>query len=170
MIVIPSYGVKMEIEAWQSLVRVCRRWRSPVLGSPRRLNLQLYCTPDTPAIARDKLDVWPALPLIVSGSTSLSDTDSVIAALEQTNRVRQVDLYLASWRLEKILATMQAPFPELTPLQLISDCETPENIGQFVTARWHSDHPITISDRDNIKKPSLLATATVARNKRDNIR
>jgi hypothetical protein len=79
---------------------------------------------------------------------SLSDTDSVVAALEQTNRVRQVDLHLASWRMEKILATMQAPFPELTHLQFISDNETPENIGQFVTAQWHSDHPITISDWD----------------------
>ena len=27
------------IERWQSLVHVCRRWRSIVFGSPRRLNL-----------------------------------------------------------------------------------------------------------------------------------
>ena len=31
-------------EAWQTLVHVCRRWRSIVFGSPRRLDLQLVCT------------------------------------------------------------------------------------------------------------------------------
>ena len=75
----------MEIEAWQLLVHVCRRWRSLVLGSPRRLNLQLYCTCETPA--RDTLEVWLALPLIVRGYMA---TDNVIAALEQSNRVCQV--------------------------------------------------------------------------------
>jgi hypothetical protein len=35
---------KKGIEAWQSLVHVCRRWRSVVFGSPRRLNLRLVCT------------------------------------------------------------------------------------------------------------------------------
>jgi hypothetical protein len=44
---------KTMIEAWQLLVHVCRRWRSVVFGSPRRLNLQLYCTAETPA--RDTL-------------------------------------------------------------------------------------------------------------------
>ena len=37
--------VKKEIEEWQTLVHVCRRWRGLVLGSPRRLNLRLWCTP-----------------------------------------------------------------------------------------------------------------------------
>ena len=75
-----SYGGKMGTEAWQSLVHVCRRWRNLVFRSPRRLNLQLYFTPKTPA--KDTLDVWPALPLIVRGETALSSgTDNVIAAL-----------------------------------------------------------------------------------------
>ena len=49
--------------AWQSLVHVCRRWRSVVFGSPRRLKLRLVCTANTRA--RDKVDVWPALPLVI---------------------------------------------------------------------------------------------------------
>jgi hypothetical protein len=112
------------VEAWQSLVHVCRRWRSLVFGSPRRLNLQLFCTPKTPA--RDTLDVWPALPLIVKGNMALSSgTDNIIAALEQSNRVCQVFLLaLAGWQLEKVLAAMQVPFPELTDLRLFSDGET----------------------------------------------
>jgi hypothetical protein len=50
--------------------------------------------------------------------------------------------------------SMQAPFPELTHLLLISDGESPENIGQFVIVRWHSDHLITLfaSDRYSSEK------------------
>ena len=116
----PSGGLKMDIEAWQSLVHVCRRWRSLVLGSPRRLNLQLFCTPKTPA--RDTLDVWPALPLFIANFEELaSGVENVIAALGQSNRVRSVDLYsLRDLELEKVLATMQVPFPELTRLSLSS--------------------------------------------------
>jgi hypothetical protein len=121
-----SYGDKtMGIEAWQSLVHVCRRWRGLVFESPRRLNLRLFCTPKTPT--RDKLDVWPALPLLVDGAmTSESqDLDNIIVALGQSNRVHQILLWdLAGWQLEKVLATMQVPFPELTDLQLLSDGET----------------------------------------------
>src|SRR6267154_445269 len=120
----PSDEWKTEIEAWQSLVHVCRRWRSLVFQSPRRLNLRLFCTPDTPA--RDTLDVWPPLPLLIVGMSSLTPcVDNVIAALEQSNRVCQVKLYLPNWDMEKVLAAMQVPFPELTNLQLMSLEETP---------------------------------------------
>src|SRR6267154_2556685 len=113
----PSDEWKTEIEAWQSLVHVCRRWRSLVFQSPRRLNLRLFCTPDTPA--RDTLDVWPPLPLLIVGMSSLTPcVDNVIAALEQSNRVCQVKLYLPNWDMEKVLAAMQVPFPELTKLLL----------------------------------------------------
>ena len=113
---IPFRG-KLYVEAWQSLVHVCQRWRNLVLESRRRLNLQLYCTPETPA--RDKLDVWPALPLIVGGNMLLSGTDNIIAALGQTSRVCKVALWgLADRQLERVLAAMQVPFPELTDLWL----------------------------------------------------
>jgi F-box-like len=116
-----AYGSKAETEAWQLLVHVCRRWRSLVLGSPHRLNLQLYCSPKTPT--KDTLDVWPALPLIVRGNMDLtSGTDNVIAALGQSNRVRHVFLWIHEDRqLEGVLAAMQVPFPELTDLQLFSN-------------------------------------------------
>ncbi|KAH9991426.1 hypothetical protein BJV77DRAFT_529009 [Russula vinacea] len=48
------------IEAWHTLVHVCRNWRNVVFGSPRRLNLQLYCTARTPV--KQTLDVWPLFP------------------------------------------------------------------------------------------------------------
>jgi hypothetical protein len=54
-----------------------------------------------------------------------SGTDNVVAALGQSNRVCEVILRgLAGWQLEKVLAAMQVPFPELTDLQLFSDGET----------------------------------------------
>jgi hypothetical protein len=122
-----SYS-KTKTEGWQSLVHVCQRWRCLVFASPRRLNLQLYCTPRTPA--RDRLDLWPALPLIIYGSMdSSSGTDNVVTALGQSNRVSQVYLYgLAGWQLEQVLAAMQVPFPELTYMQLTSYDETPRSI------------------------------------------
>ena len=123
MIINPSYNGKTETEAWQSLVHVCRRWRTLVFESPRRLNLRLFCTPKTPA--RDTLDVWPALPLLINGSMASTGPDNVIAALGRSNRVRQVILYLAGWQLEQVLAPMQEPFPELTDLRLFADDETP---------------------------------------------
>ena len=121
---LPLYGFKREMELWLSLVHVCRRWRTLVFLSPRRLNLQLCCTPKTPA--KDTLDLWPALPLIVRGSMSFSSsTDNITAALRKSNRVCQVSLWGLGWQLEEVSATMQVPFPELTDLQLFSDDETP---------------------------------------------
>ena len=119
--------VKASVEEWQLLVHVCRRWRNLVFRSPRRLNLRLYCTPKTPA--KDTLDIWPAFPLIVWGDMqSLSDTNNIIAALQQRNRVCSVWLTrLANWQLEAVCATisMQVPSLELENLRLTSTDETP---------------------------------------------
>ena len=116
-------GYKRTTEAWQTLVHVCRRWRYLVFGSPRRLNLQLCCTPQTRV--RDKLNVWPTLPLLIEGILASRDpTDNVIAALGQSNRLCQVNLRLLGRQLEEILAPMHVSFPELTTLRLWS-YETP---------------------------------------------
>jgi hypothetical protein len=50
------------IEDWHTLVHVCLDWRYLVFQSPRRLGLQLHCTCTTPV--RERLDVWPPLPII----------------------------------------------------------------------------------------------------------
>ena len=117
------YNFKRWTEEWQTLVHVCRRWRCLMFGSPRRLNLQLVCSPSTPA--RDTLNVWPALTLIIYGTITRSGTDNVVAALEKSNRVCRVGLMgFAGWQLEQVLAAMQVPFPELTDLELSSNGET----------------------------------------------
>ena len=42
--------------------------------------------------ARESLDVWPALPLIVSSDVSSTSVDNVIVALGHSDRVCQIDL------------------------------------------------------------------------------
>ena len=111
------YGVRLEEEenqkverAWQSLVHVCRRWRRIIFESPRRLDLRLVCTGGTPA--RDRLDIWPALPLIILGEGDFSTgsvgyVDNIVAALERTDRVCQIDLVnVWSSEMETSLAAM----------------------------------------------------------------
>ena len=107
------------VEGWQPLVHVCCQWRNVVFGSPRRLNLRLGCSFKTPS--RDKLDIWPALPLIICGNRrKQSDSvDNITAVLERSDRVRQVSLFeISGLHLKKVLAAMQVPFPKLTRLEL----------------------------------------------------
>ena len=119
---------KPAIEAWQSLVHVCRRWRSLVFESPRRLNLRLYCKCNT--LERNTLDIWPALPLVIQADLNLlipllSDAGHIVAALGQRSRVCEVDLSLTGWLSEGVLAAMQVSFPELRVLKVRSDDEAP---------------------------------------------
>ena len=117
------YISKEDMEEWQTLVHVCQRWRSLVLGSPRRLNLRLFCSEKTPA--RGTLDVWPALPLFIVGGGMAEGMDNIIAVLERSDRVCSIRLMsFKSSDLERISAVMQVPFPELTFLRLWSNGET----------------------------------------------
>ena len=116
---------KGAVEEWQSLVHVCKRWRALVFGSPRRLNLRLVCTPGTPA--RGCLDVWPPLQLQIHGISSSTSVvvDNIVVALGHSDRVNRIDLMLPGhlqWN--KVLATMQVPFPALTDLLLQCKDET----------------------------------------------
>ena len=105
-------------EEWYTLVHVCRIWRNVVFGSPRRLNLRLRCGARTPV--RKTLDIWPLLPIEVrDGRNEASDMDNIFAALELHSRICEISLtYFDTAGLEKVLAAMQQPFPELTSLRL----------------------------------------------------
>ena len=116
---------KKDFEAWwQSLVHVCRRWRTVVFRSPRSLNLRLVFSLGKP---RGMLDVWPALPLIIwDYECSRKSIDDVIGLLEHPLRVCQINLmWISSSRyLKKVSAAMQVPFLQLTNLVLQSYCVT----------------------------------------------
>ena len=115
----------VELETWQTLVHVCRRWRSVVFGSPRRLNLRLICSAKTPA--RDTLDIWPVLPLLIHANYRLpiERVDNIVAVLERSSRVHQIALLGVSGSHLEVLAAMQGPFPELTHLTLRSSGTVP---------------------------------------------
>jgi hypothetical protein len=106
-------------EAWHTLVHVCRKWRSVAFGSPRRLNIRLRYNART--LVREMLDVWPPLPIAIClRSYETSDVDNTIAALEDSDRICEVDIFYipSSQIMEKVLAAMQRPFPALTCLGL----------------------------------------------------
>jgi hypothetical protein len=115
--VLLSDDTKRNIEWWQSLVHVCRRWRCLVFASPRRLNLRLLCIPGTSARS---LDVWPALPLFIQGRVTETSVDNVVAELKHSDRICYIDLTCdTTSKSETFCTAMQAPFPELAILYLL---------------------------------------------------
>ena len=102
-----------------TLVHVCRRWRSLVFESPRRLNLRLVCTPITRV--KDTLDIWPPLPLIIHDIYDIetSDVENTIAALEHNDRVCQIALSCSYSRMNHLIdsAVILKPFPKLKHLE-----------------------------------------------------
>jgi hypothetical protein len=109
-------------EEWRTLVHVCRRWRTLVFGSPHHLNVQLFCSIKTPVPA--KLDIWPALPIVVyHHDFRVQELDNIIAASKHNDRVCKIDFCLPSdiGQQEKIVSVMEVPFPALTNLKLTLD-------------------------------------------------
>ena len=147
--------------SWQSLVHVCRRWRGLVFGSPRRLNLQLYCTTKTPA--NGTLDVWPALPLLIRGDVTETTVDNVIAQLEHSDRIRQINInFQTNSQIEKLCAAMQAPFPELVNLYLSSGnlAYRPDLPGSILGGSAPSLRHLVISSIPFSGLPKLLSFTT----------
>ena len=114
-----------QMDAWHTLVHVCRNWRIVVFGSPHRLGLRLRCTTSTPV--REMLDVWPLLPIVIIAKHDEKwGMDNIVAALEHNDRICELELLLfANSQMEQVLATMQQPFPALARLELGSTmCST----------------------------------------------
>jgi hypothetical protein len=97
-------------EEWRTLVHVSRRWRTLVFGSPHHLNVQLFCSICTPTPA--KLDIWPALPIVVHQHKPREQKlNNLIAAIKHNDRVCKIDFRLPFdiWRLEEIVSVMEVP-------------------------------------------------------------
>lgn len=116
------------MEGWQTLVHVCRKWRNVVFASPHRLNLQLFCTGKKPV--RKILDVWPPLPIVISGYyRKITGEDNIMAALGHNDRVRRIHLQEVSSSLwEGFLAATQEPFPALTDVELHTSAKEPATV------------------------------------------
>ena len=113
-----------DLDGWQKLVHICRRWRNVVFASPHRLNLQLLCTNKRPV--KKLLAIWPALPIVVSGGYDAVDgIENTLAALEHNDRIRKIELEdVSDQLLEGFAAVPPQPFPVLTFLRLESSHES----------------------------------------------
>jgi hypothetical protein len=119
------YSFFDETSRWDTLVHVCKRWRSVVFSSPRRLDLQLFCTDRRPS--KKLLDIWPPLPICIhasfhGGKSPLRGVTNLMAALEQQNRVRGIWILGIPNSLLKTSVAMKS-FPALTTLILVSNDE-----------------------------------------------
>ena len=105
-------------DLWHTLVHVCRGWRSVVFASPRRLNIQLFCTGKRPV----KKNIWPELPIILhariptSGKSRSQHVNNIVTTLrQQHNRVCRITIRdIPNSLLKKFAAMKRTPFPALT--------------------------------------------------------
>jgi hypothetical protein len=160
------------IMAWSKLVHVCRKWRNVVFGSPRRLNLRLWCGTKTPV--RKMLDVWPPFPIYMSAvlmhgmQDEAYSMDDIIAALEQNDRI--CDLFLNfpgsqkdTW--EKVFAVMQQPFPalehlDITPRYGVNDKTLPVVPTSFLGGSTPQLQYLSLMSLPFPGLPNLLLSAT----------
>ncbi len=79
-------------DAWRTLACVCRRWRSIAFGSPRRLNLRIFCSERIPV--RKNLDFWPPFPIVLTVDYYQKlGGDNILATLEHHDRVCQIAIW-----------------------------------------------------------------------------
>jgi hypothetical protein len=157
-----NMDMKRKMAMWLTLVHVCRRWRSVVFGSPRRLGLQLVCSTRTPT---DTLEVWPALPLVIEDlNCQTKGVDNIIALLERSELVRRVtQIKLWDVHLEDISEAMEVPFPELTDLMLSTRHDETEPIPLSDSFLGGSAPRLQFLELDRIPfpgLPKLLSSAT----------
>jgi F-box-like len=117
------YLVGSYVDAWHTLVHVCKRWRCIVFASPLRLQVRLLCTNKRPV---DKtLHLWPTLPIVIEGRSGTSyhrDVKNLAAAFKQHNRVCEINIENISNAVLNGMRTMKMeyPFSALTSLRLLS--------------------------------------------------
>ena len=113
---------------WKTLTQVCRRWRHVVFGSPRRLDLRLFCR--STMRTRRLLDIWPLFPIIIyetfhSQVVDETGVENLITALECHDRASEIHLFdIRRPVLERLLTVVHEPFPVLTKFLLTSTDES----------------------------------------------
>lgn len=139
----PQLGSKKRTQRtkkWQILVHVCRRWRSLIFASPRRLNLYLSCSYGTRV--RENLAYWPVtLPLSVDYGHyhHTPEDDNVLAALEHSGRVHRISIVGTDSLLKKVGKVMQKQFPALSHLYI----------------EWNHEGNVPVIPRTFLGRPAL---------------
>jgi hypothetical protein len=109
------------------------------------------------------IDVWPPLPIAIWGQDhKVWGVDNIIAALEHNERVCEIDVWrVPSSQSEKILATLEQPFPELTGLRLGFEDETgPVDPSSFLGGFVPRLQILILSSVPFPGSPKLLLSAT----------
>jgi hypothetical protein len=147
---------------WELLVHVCRRWRQLIFASPRRLHIQLSCTPGTPV--KKYLSCWPAFPIIIDYGDDMrltsSDEDNVLAAVACSNRVCALELVVINSQLEKLAKAMQKPYPTLKRLALTSGFNTSNLPDRFLGGSAPCLQELELGAIPFPTLPTLLSSAT----------
>src|SRR6266404_1710151 len=151
--------------AWNILVHVCRRWRQLIFAFPLRLDLTLLCTYRTPV--KKLLSCWPAFPIIMDcydpgeKDPSPDEEDNVVAALENSGRVRVVRLTLRGSLWEKMAAVIQQSFPALFRFSLFSiDTDIPVLPGGFTGGSFPSLRDVTFHGIPIPKMSTFLSSGS----------
>ena len=163
-----------EYDWWHTLAHVCRRWRNVVFVSPRRLVLQLLCTPGRSV--REMLDTWPELPIVIEHDgdqdningdqddpdRTVGETDNVVDALKLNDRVSVIRLWnVSSPELEEFVTAMQDPFTTLINLELWShDRLVPVISDSFLGGSAPRLQSISLNGIPFPTLPNLLLSAT----------
>ena len=110
-------------EEWQTLVHVCRRWRSIVFGSPLSLNLRIVCTDEAD---NEALDIWPAFPIIIRMTEFNGDLeDNLLIAFKHRDRICEIHVHnFPDDGSDELPLVMEEPFPILTVLDIRSKEES----------------------------------------------
>ena len=124
-------------EEWFTLAHVCQRWRTLVLASPNRLNLNLrlyyckYSSIERHAMAMAMLDSFPTLPIVLlsiydSQRRVLREWVNINTALERRDRIRKITLMNPDhFEWDIFTAMMRESYPALTELELRFDYPYP---------------------------------------------
>ena len=110
-------------DAWHTLVHVCQRWRYVVFGSPRRLDLRLFCKNLNGTLTKS-LDIWPELPIAIrvyyAKALQPPSVTDVISVVKRNDRVCKISIINAPSSLLKEVAAISEPFPALIELELLA--------------------------------------------------
>ena len=143
---------------WHTLTHVCQRWRCIVFASPLNLNLRLLCT--NRRLVKTMLDILPALPIVIRAMATSGSRDmtNVIAALEEHNRICEINIQGIQ---NTLFAAMEKIFAALTSLSLSSDDEyVPVLTDSFLGGYAPRLQSLELSGIPFPALPKLLLTTT----------
>jgi len=107
---------------WYELVRVCRRWRCLIVGSPFRLGVGLLYSRGASPVAR-MLAHEPRLPLGVncscSGRIGAKEKRDIKLALQYRDRVRSIWLEMLVQDMVSLIMGLDGEFPMLEHLGIL---------------------------------------------------